>query len=357
MVDYMKGTRSTEELISIARGLSYNEQFSYTQGWNNNIAVNIINLALNKIYSAFTQIDSPPNVEEVRIDVVSRQQAYDLPINVQMALRLVDVRYLFGTQEWEFVPLTQGTIQDRFGYPTNIPSIWCLRDGQILLSPTPNISKPNALIINYQKRMRKMDIRRGFVGSISQTSPSYIFNLQFTPLCASPGDNTDISLTSIKNVDMEQDASSVLDKVDYVCFVDANGVSVMDAVPITRYNSSTFELYTQIGWVPDAIQLANLSAKLAAFEPVYVVQGDYSSTHSQLDRMVENALIEIMVLRFLVLSSSAEQSPMQVKQENEVISYLINQYRRYRPTVYSINWQDTNQSGRNRGRGYYNGRG
>ncbi len=337
---YMRGTRSLDELIRTARELSYNEKYSYTEGWNDNVAVSIANLALNKLYAALTQIDSPPNIEEVAIDVVSRQQAYDLPINVHMDLRIVDVRFLYGSQEWEFLTLTQGMIQDRFGFPTNFPSIWCLRNGQMILSPTPNISRPRSLIINYQKRMRKIDIRRGFVGSISQSSPSYIFNLQFMPPSATPGDNTQVALTSRKNVHMEEDAASLLDLVEYVCFVDGNGDPVMDAVKVSRYNSSTKQLYADPSWIPDSVQLADLNARLAAYEPIYVVQGDYSSTHSQLDRTCEDAFIEIMTLRFLRLASSQEQAPMQLKSEDDVIKYLINQYRRNRPSVYPVLWQN-----------------
>lgn len=339
---YMQGTRSTEEIIDIARSLSYNERYSYTEGWNNNVAVNIVNLAKDKLYAAITQIDNPANIEEVELDVISQQQSYDLPIDVQMALRIVDVRYLYGYQSWEFVTLHQGMIQDRFSYPTNIPDIWCLRNGKILLSPTPNITKLKSLIINYQKRMRFLDIRRGFVGEIVQTDPSYIFKLQFYPPSATPGDNTDVAFTSRKNVNMEENAASILDQVSFVCFVDTNGTPIVDAIPITRYNSDPTSqlLYVNPNWIPDADQLANLNALLADYQPVYVVQGDYSSTHSQLDRQCEDALIEITVLRFLRLASSQEQAPMQLKAEQDVIDYLINQYRRYRPSIYSVVWQE-----------------
>lgn len=339
---YMKGTRSSEEIIKVARSLSYNEQYSFTEGWNDNVAVDILNLALDKLYAFITQIDNPANIEELSLNVVSQQQAYDLPIDVQMALRIVDVRYLYGYQSWEFVTLRQGMIQDRFSYPTNIPDIWCLRNGQILLSPTPNLTKLDSLIINYQKRMRKMDIRRGFVGAITQTSPSYIFHLQFFPPSATPGDNTDIAYTSRKNVNMQANAASILDLTNWVCFVDSMGNPVVDAIPVTRYNSDPTSqlLYVDPNWIPDAVQLARLNTLLATFQPVYVVQGDYSSTHSQLDRQCEDALIEILVLRFLRLVSSAEQAPMQLKAEEDVLEYLRNQYRRNRPSIYSVVWQE-----------------
>lgn len=344
---YMKGTRSIEELISIARGLSYNENYSFTQGWDDNVAINIANLALDKLYAALTQIDMPPNVEEVSLDVISQQQAYDLPIDVQLFLRIVDVRYQYGYQTWEFVTLRQGMIQDRFSYPTNIPDIWCLRNNQILLSPTPNLTKTASLTINYQKRMRKLDIRRGFVLDFIKSppvDPYYVFPLQFFPPSLTPGDATAVGYTSIKNVNMQANADSILDKVNWVCFVDSFGESVIDAIPITRYDSTNQLLYVDPSWVPDATALANFEAMIAAFEPVYVIQGDYSSTHSQLDRQCEDALIEILILRFLRLASSAEQSPAQMKAEQDVINYLINQYKRYRPSIYNVTFVDRMRS-------------
>ena len=166
---YQKGTRRTEELIAEARGLSYTEQYSYTEGWNDNVAVNILNFAIQRLYKAITMIDSPPNIEEYSMDIVARQQAYDIPIDVHMALRIVDVRYLYAgpNSPWAYVTLNEGMIQDRFSYPTNIPDTYCIRNGQLLLSPTPNISQNQSLVVNYQKRMRYLDVRRGKVSSIS----------------------------------------------------------------------------------------------------------------------------------------------------------------------------------------------
>src|SRR5579863_4455895 len=102
-VTYMQGTRRLEEMIANARQLSYNESYSYTEGWSDNVVAEIFNLGLDRLYASVTMIDMPPNIEEVLIDVVATQTAYDLPIDVHMALRMMDVRYLYGTQAWEYV--------------------------------------------------------------------------------------------------------------------------------------------------------------------------------------------------------------------------------------------------------------
>ena len=118
------GTRSLEEMIRDARSLSYQENYSFTEGWNDNVAAEVFNLGLDRLYGAVTQIENDANVEEVAMNVVAGQFAYDLPIDVHMALRIADVRFLFGTQPYEFVTLIQGTIQDRFQFPTNIPDTY-----------------------------------------------------------------------------------------------------------------------------------------------------------------------------------------------------------------------------------------
>lgn len=322
---YAQGTRPLIELMWDARKMAYAEQYSYTEGWDNNTVVEIFNLALNNLYQLITEINNPANIEQVEMDVVSQQQAYDLPIQVQMAIRLVDVRYLYGTQSWEFVTLTQGMIQDRFGYPTNIPDMFCIRNGQILLSPAPNISKPNSLIINYQKRMRSLDIPRGRVASFT-TSP-VVFTLNF-------------SVPSQKYSTMQADANSILDRVNYCTIVDWRGNPIVNAIPIFGYNFTTLELSALPDYVMPADEQAALTAALAANQMVFVVTGDYASTHSELDRECENNLIEYAILRLYRLQSTAEPTQWQLESEQTALGRLLTSYRRNRPSVYPIIWQE-----------------
>ncbi len=166
MTVYMKGTRRIDEIADSARSLAYQENYSYTEGWNDNTVGQIINLGLNQLYDKICEIDNVANIQEYAQNVISGVQEYDIPQNVKMGLQIMNVRYLYGPASYQFVTLVQGMIQDRFSYPTNIPSSYCIRNGKILLSPTPNISREESLIVNYQKRMRKMDFRRGKVSNI-----------------------------------------------------------------------------------------------------------------------------------------------------------------------------------------------
>jgi hypothetical protein len=396
------GTRSAQEMIWEARKLACAEKYSYTEGWDDNTLVDIINLALNRCYNEITQIDSPPNIEEYVTGVISGQQIYPIPMDVHMALRIIDVRYLYSGpgQPYAFVTLRQGAIQDRFSYPVNIPDTYCIRDGTILLSPTPNLTLNNSLVINFQKRMRKLDIWRGVVSAIMSSNGTVVGVTNANPCQIATGavhglstgnivslaniggtSNLDsqyyiITVTgpttytlngvdstlfppytsggfwflnpiqfkiifpnnSIKYVNMQANANSVLDYVQYCCFTDQFGDPVLDAISVQSFNSTTNILTCTPNYAFPDVGLTALQTALMGVTPVYVVQGDYASTHSELDVQCEDHLIEYMVLRLLRLQSSAEPTQNQMVAEESVLTRLRDAYRRYRPSVMPIVW-------------------
>lgn len=397
---YMKGTRRIDELAANARQLSYSERYSYTEGWNDNTVGEIFNLALNQLYDKICQIDNVANIEEYVQDVIAGVQEYDIPQNVNIAIQIMNVRYLYGPQNWEFVTLEQGMIQDRYGYPTNIPSTYCIRNGKILLSPTPNITRQNALIVNYQKRMRSLDYRRGKVTNIispfgtvtgiSNANPcqittqnphglstgmkaglggifqpfqlmqeSFIVTVTGANTFTIPIDTTEFNpfsgtclwyqnpvqfqlnfnQVSQKDINLQANANSILDKVDWGCFVDRNGESIIDALPINNYNTSTFVLTCEADYVIPYSSWLKFQTILTNQDTFYVISGDYASTHSQLDRKSEDLLIEYVVLRLLRLQSAAEPTKDQLDAEEAVLNRLAIAYRRFRPSVVPVVWQ------------------
>lgn len=397
---YQNGTRRIDEMAANARQLAYQENYSYTEGWDDNTVGEIFNLALNQLYDKICQVDNVANIEEYTQDVIAGVQSYSIPQSVKMKIQIMNVRYLYGPESWQFVTLEQGMIQDRFSYPTNIPTTYCIRNGQMLLSPTPNISRPQSLIVNFQKRMRKLDYRRGKVtnlispfGSItgiSNANPCQITTASphglmsgvkvgiggiFEPaelidqtfIITVTGANTftipidttfsnvfagtalwylnplqfqlNFTVLSQKDVNLQANANALLDKIDWCCFVDNNGESLIDAIPLAGYNMSTFILTADSNYViPYASWLA-FQAVIANQDVPYVVSGDYTSTHSQLDRQSEDLLIEFVVLRLLRLQSAAEPTEYQLIAEKEVLDRLGIAYRRYRPSIVPIIYQ------------------
>ena len=298
---YPIGTRRTEEILTEARKLSCTERYSYTEGWDDNTLVDILNLAGNRCYNEITQIDNPANIKEYITNVVAGQQQYPIPKQVYFAIRFVDVRYLYAgvASPWAYMTLRQGAIQDRFSYPTNIPDTYAIRSGYLLLSPTPNQSLNNSLVINYQERLRSLDVRRGVVSSIltangtvsgvSNANPCQIttssphtlstgnlvslanilgptmlngryYTITVTGASTFTLDGVDstefppyvsggfwflnpiqFQLTfptnSQKDINMQANAASVLDKIDFCCFTDRYGNPVVDAVSLNNYNT------------------------------------------------------------------------------------------------------------------------
>lgn len=399
---YMRGTRRIDELAANARQLGYQEVYSYTEGWDDNTVGEIFNLGLNQLYDKITQVDQVANIEEYAMSVYAGVQSYPIPQDVNIALQIMNVRYLYGPENWQFITLEQGMIQDRYGYPTNIPSTYCIRNGYLLLSPTPNITREASLIVNYQKRMRSMDYRRGKVtniispyGNVSNISvaggvvtvttqnahnmtdgmksglggefePNQLIGGTFIITVTSPTTYTlnnvdgtyfspfsgvciwyqnpvqfqlNFNVTSQKDVNLQANANSILDKVDWVCFTDRNGERVIDAIPINNYNMSTFVITTDPNYVIAYADWLRFTGLIQNQDTFYCITGDYASTHSQLDRKAEDLLIEYCVLRLLRLQSAAEPTQNQVDAEDAVLNRIAIAYRRYRPSVVPIIWQ------------------
>ena len=402
MTVYMQGTRRIDEMAANARQLAYQENYSYTEGWDDNVVGEVFNLGLNRMYDKICQVDNVANIEEYTQDVFAGVQEYAIPQSVKMGLQIMNVRFLYGTQSWMFVTLAQGMIQDRYSYPTNIPTTFCIRNGKLLLSPTPNITRTASLIVNYQKRMRKLDFRRGKVTNItspygtiigiSNTNPCVVttsaphglingqkvgINGAFEPselidnsyiITTVPGAATfslngvstltsnvfsgtanwfsnpvtfllNFTQNSQKDVNLQANANSILDKVDWACIIDKNGDVIIDAIPVYGYNQSTYVLTADANYVIPIAGFTEFRSFITNQDTPYVVTGDYTSTHSQLDRQSEDLLIEYCVLRLLRLQSAAEPTISQMAAEEAVLDRLAISYRRYRPSIVPIIFQ------------------
>ena len=397
----MQGTRRIDEMAANARQLAYQENYSYTEGWDDNVVGEIFNLGLNRLYDKICQVDNVANIEEYVQDVFAGVQEYAIPQSVKMGLQIMNVRFLYGTQSWMFVTLAQGMIQDRYSYPTNIPTTFCIRNGKLILSPTPNITRTASLIVNYQKRMRKLDFRRGKVTNITSAygvitdinnafpcqittaAPHGLVNGQkvgingvFEPaelidnsfIITTTGANTftlngvstllsnpfsgtanwfsnpvtfllNFTVLSQKDSNLQANANSILDKIDWACIVDKNGDVIIDAIPVSTYNQTSLVLTADSNYVIPITAFTAFNALVANRDTPYVVSGDYTSIHSQLDRQSEDLLIEYCVLRLLRLQSAAEPTVSQMAAEEAVLDRLAISYRRYRPSIVPIIFQ------------------
>jgi len=63
-IQYMKGTRRIDEMAANARQLGYQENYSYTEGWDDNTVGEISDLGLNQPYTKITSTDNVAYIEE-----------------------------------------------------------------------------------------------------------------------------------------------------------------------------------------------------------------------------------------------------------------------------------------------------
>lgn len=383
-------TRSIEELNRDARGLAYAEEYSLTEGWDDNKVAVLFRLGLNKLYQAITENDQPANIEQVSIDSVAGTQAYDLPIDVHMAIRINDARFYWGTQAYNFSTMTQKTISERLDYRSSYPTSFAIRNGQIILTPTPGITRDDAIVINYQKRMRTLDFRRGQVSTIKgaiidadQTAVNIIDVdaghtvatddiVQFLDSSGTVDVQRTVSGTAATTITVSGDAVNVtdddtirvvspmtftlsfpsnsakwatmesnsaeLDRTEYICIVDRDGEPIVSQIPVDSYSTTTKVVTVATTYTMPLSEMSSLDTYLSAGKPLYAVTGKYASTHSELDMVTENYLIEYVILRLLRLQSNTGQAKDQFVNEEMTLQQMVTAYKRYRKSVYSVSW-------------------
>jgi len=154
---------------------------------------------------------------------------------------------------------------------------------------------------------------------------------------------------SIKWATMNDNAAE-LDRTEHICIVDRDGTPIASQIPIDSYDISTYVVTADSTYTMTLAEMTSLDAYLSTGKPLYVVMGKYSSTHSELDMVTENYLIEYVILRLLRLQSNVGQAKEQYITEEVALQQMVTAYKRYRKSVYPVRWIDTYRSGINNGR-------
>jgi len=144
-----------------------------------------------------------------------------------------------------------------------------------------------------------------------------------------------------------EENSAELDKTEYVCIVDRDGTPIVSQIPIDSYSTSTKVITVATTYTMPLAEMSSLDTYLSAGKPLYVVTGRYASTHSELDMVTENYLIEYVILRLLRLQSNTGQAKDQFINEERTLQQMVTSYKRYRKSVYSVRWIDKYRNGSN----------
>lgn len=286
--------KRVDRLITQIRRQTENEDSGLNYGINDAEFLQYINDAQHRLQSLITSQHNNVFTAEVINTVTQGVQEYELPDLTLMDNKVTSVEYSPTQSEDDYYHLESINIHRRSTFSEAYPDAYILRNGKILLQPTP--SQTGLLRINYVKRIWDLDLRRGTVISGS-TNQGEVQTLT-------------LDVTSSKTpIDVD-----ALNDCDYICLVDRDGNMKVRNIPISGINSATGAVTVESGKILDS----NESLEIGDF----VVCGRDTSTHSELPDLTERYLIAYAAWKILKRDSSvdyAEQQAELTSMENDIV--------------------------------------
>ncbi len=285
--------RNITKIIDQVRRQTENEEVSEFTGIQDSEFIQYLNDAQYHLQAAI--VHNHPNVfiAEKIIDAVSDQEKYDLPSDCFLGNKVHNVEYSTSGSEEDFYVLQQDTLKSRASGITGYPARYIRRSGHILLAPEPQSG--GKIRINYVKRLKELTTRKGKVSTegTSSTSANFTINL----------DN------STFNTDFD-----AIDGAEFYSIVDSKGNILLEN--IERVNSDI-----------NTITCKPTSTAVTIPAGSFIVDGENTSSHSELDISVERFLIAYAAWKILKRDSSVDSSEamgeLQLMQQEIVKSYAL----------------------------------
>lgn len=288
--------RYVSHLIDDVRASTENNDFSDTIGIKDSEFLRFLNDGQFRIQNLIVQQHPSVFLTEYTTSVVGSQEAYSLPHNIYMGNKVTQVEFNSNSSGQQyFYPLKPGSLFERNSGSKGHPVKYIRKSGQILLVPVPQ-SSVGQLKINYVHKLPKLDLRRGSVASVTLTS--------------------DAISSLFLNVSTDAVDTTELAKFTRVSIVDEEGNVKMPNIKVTNVDGSTGEVTVDPAFTFQSGETIEVGD--------YIVGGNYSSTHSQLDDMVERYLIAYATLKIFQRDSNITDLPVQqnilLAMEDEIIA-------------------------------------
>lgn len=256
--------RSLETLTLASRRATENTDITTQTGIPDIEFVQYFNDAARRLQSKILEFTDKPFLNEVLIDVVGNQEAYDLPKDAYYFNRISNLDFSRTGRFEDFYPLRMQTLRERNNVTNPDISKYMLRTGQILLDPKPSDSIIEGLRLNYAQTIPCFDIQRFNVLSVV-TAGQTITSLVLENLDALGGDlddeklagmNEDIFMTDIDilgNLKMESiqfdsidPATGVVTVTPGFTFLTTESIAVGDFVVSGARCTNRFELRKEL---------------------------------------------------------------------------------------------------------------
>jgi len=270
-------------LITQSRRATENTDFTDTTGISDEEFIQYANDAQMELQSIISGRNADVFQAEVIIEIVTGQEAYDIPSEAFLENRVDLVEYSNTGTPARFRQIKQGRLPERLSsVESSTPSFYIRRSGQILLQPIPDDTSAT-LRLTYQKRLSVLDKRRGQVGSVSLDTTARTI----TSLILDTGSSTTI----------DKDA---LEEENFISIVDKNGAIQMDNIPIDSVDLTTGVVTISSGFVYEEGETISAAD--------YALRGKSSTTNSDLQQVCERYILSYMSWKILKRDSSADSA-------------------------------------------------
>lgn len=302
--------RYVSYLIDDVRNSTENTDVSDTIGIQDAEFLRFLNDAQFRIHNKIVQQHPSVFLTEYTTSVVGDQEAYSLPNKAYMGNKVTQVEYnANSTGSDYFFPLRPGYLFERDTGSSGAPIKYIRKAGQILLLPVP-VNSNGQLRITYVHKIPKLDLRRGSVATVTLNS----------------NDNSITTLTldvSTDSVDTTQ-----LGKFTRLTIVDEEGNVKMKNIKYTAVSGSDGTVTIDSAFNYESGETISVGD--------YVVAGDFSSTHSQLDEMVERYLIAYTTFKILQRDSNVTDLPVQQSILMEMENEIVDAYKEISDDIHEI---------------------
>lgn len=286
-------TRKLDYLITDVRESTENADVSDSIGIADTEFIRYINDAQFRMQSLITAQHPMVFIKEEIILAVNDQEVYTLPSDIYMGNKVTQIEFSSTGNIDDYYVLNTDVLRNRNSNLKGDPTSYVRKAGNFLVKPVPTTGK---FRITYVNKLPKLDLLRGTVLSVViDDALNTITSLFFDP-------------TTVFN-------STEINKYAKLSIVDLEGNTMMKDVSFSSVNASTGEVTIS----PTFIFLEGESISVGDV----VVSGNNSTTHSQLDEMVERYLIAYATSKIFERDSSSDFS-VQVQilrqMENDIIA-------------------------------------
>ena len=289
--------RYVSYLIDDVRLSTENTDFSDTIGIKDTEFLRFLNDGQRRIQNLIVQKHPQVFLQQKTVSIVANQEAYSLPIDSFLGNKVAQVEFNPESSGVNyFYPLRPGSLFERDSGSSGDPIKYIRKTGQILLVPIPS-SSIGQLRYNYVQKMPQLALRRGSVSSVTLDSATNTISALALDVSTDTVDTTE------------------LDKWTRVSIVDEEGNVKMKNIKVTNVDGSTGTVTVDSSFSYDSGETISAGD--------YIVEGSFSSTHVQLDDMVERYLIAYTT--FKILQRDSNITDLQVQQnvllemENEIV--------------------------------------